>query len=98
MARMFYSDYVRHCLRFYVRHENPQFRTSADKHNWYACKDTLDTFSDKDRETLLVIYRNGDTMPDSIYQLAKEQGVSQNVLWKMVNELERKVAKKRGLL
>lgn len=98
MSRTFYSEYVNHCLRFYARHENPKFRSDTDKHNWKACDNALKSFSDNDREMLLYIYREGDTVPDNIYQLAKERNVSQDSLWKLVNEIERKVAKKRGLL
>lgn len=98
MARTFYSEYVNHCLRFYARHDNPKFRTEADKRNWLACDDAIETFSDSDQELLLYIYREGDTIPDNIYQLSKSKDMSQDTIWKLVNELERKVAKKRGLL
>ena len=96
--RSFYSEYVNHCLRFYARHQNPKFRTEADKRNWMACEEAFDTFSESDQGTLLYIYREGDTVPDNIYQLAKSKGVSQDSIWKLVNELERKVANRRGLL
>lgn len=98
MARTFYSEYVNHCLRFYARHDNPKFRTEADKRNWLACEDAIETFSDSDQELLLYIYREGDTIPDNIYQLSKSKDMSQDTIWKLVNELEKKVAKKRGLL
>ena len=98
MARAFYSQYVNHCLRFYARHSNPTFHSESDKHNWAACDSVLKEFSDGDREMLLYIYREGDTVPDNIYQMAKSKGISQDSVWKLVNELERKVAKRRGLL
>lgn len=98
MSRAFYSDYVNHCMRFYARHEKPKFHSAADKNNWTACDNALKGFSDTDRNTLLTIYRDGDTLADNIYQLAKAQGVSQDSIWKLVNELERKIAKRRGLL
>lgn len=98
MSRAFYSDYVNHCMRFYARHEKPKFHSEVDKYNWIACDNALKGFSDKKRETLLTIYREGDTIADNIYQLAKAQGISQNSIWKLVNELERKIAKRRGLL
>ena len=47
---------------------------------------------------LLYIYREGDTIPDNVYQIAKAKGLRQDSVWKLVNELERKVAKRRGLL
>lgn len=96
--RTFYSEYVNHCLRFYVRHPNPKFHSAADKNNWLACKDALVGFTDKERDLLTTIYREGDTVADSVYQTAKLNGMKQDTVWKLVNELERKVAKRRGLL
>lgn len=98
MARAFYSDYVNHCLRFYARHTKPQFHSAADKNNWLACENALNGFTDSEREMLLTIYREGDTIPDNVYQMAKSKGIKQDSIWKLVNELERKVAKRRGLL
>lgn len=98
MSRAFYSDYVNHCLRFYARHPNPKFKSDADKHNWAACDSALKGFSDSDRDMLLTIYREGDIIPDNVYQMAKACGIKQDGIWKLVGELERKVAKRRGLL
>ena len=97
MSRTFYSEYVNHCLRFYARHE-PSFYSDADKKNWLACESALKDFSDNDREMLLTIYRGGDTIPNNVYQLAKSKGIKQDSIWKLIGELERKVAKRRGLL
>lgn len=96
--RTFYSEYVRHCMRFYSRHLNPKFKSEADKNNWIACQSALAGFSDSDRETLLTIYRGRDTIPDNVYQISKEKGIKQDIIWRLVNDLERKVAKRRGLL
>lgn len=97
--RSFYSDYVNHCLRFYSRHPKPNhFRSEADRKNWQSCDTALKGFSDTDREMLITIYREGDTIPDNVYQMAKKLNIKQDSIWKLVNELERKVAKRRGLL
>ena len=66
MSRAFYSDYVNHCLRFYARHLNPKFKSDVDKHNWVACDHALKGFSDSDRELLMEVYRDGDTIPDNV--------------------------------
>ena len=88
--RTFYSEYVQHCMRFYARHTNPKFRSDADS--------ALKGFTDKEQEMLLTIYREGDTIPDNIYNLSVALEIKQDILWKLVNELERKVAKRRGLV
>lgn len=96
--RAFYSEYVNHCLRFYARHPRPIFHSDADKKNWFACDSAFKDFTPKERDRLLSIYREGDTIPDTVYQMSKSMGMKQDTLWKLINELERKVAKRRGLI
>ena len=98
MARTFYSEYINHCLRFYARHPIPKFHSESDKENWNACDKALKSFPDKERQILLAIYTEGDTIPDNVYQISKKNGIAQDTVWKWISELERKVAKRRGLL
>lgn len=98
MGKSFYSDYVNHCLRFYARYANPVFHSEADKKNWKACDDALSEFSVKDRDTLLAVYKSRDTTADTVYAIAKDEGIEQDGIWKLLGDLERKVAKKRELL
>ena len=98
MGRTFYSEYVNHCLRFYARHPKTSFHSIADKENWIACDNALKGFTDNERDMLLTIYREGDIIADNVYQMAKDKGIRQDSIWKLVNELERKVAKRCGLL
>lgn len=96
--RTFYSEYVQHCMRFYARHSNPKFKSDADKQNWKACESALKGFSDEEVDILLTIYRGGDTIPDNIYSLCRERNIKQDIVWRLVNEIERKVAKRRNLI
>lgn len=98
MAKTYYSEYVNHCLRFYVRNPVVKFHSASDKHNWEACEDAFKGFTNDEKELLTSIYKNGDTIADSVYELSKERGISQDRIWKLINALERKVAKRRGLL
>ncbi len=86
-------------MRFYARYSKPNyFRSDADRKNWLACKNALKEFSAEDRERLLTIYRDGDTIPDNVYQLSKKENINQDSIWKLIGDLERKVAKRRGLI
>ena len=96
--KTFYSEYVQHCMKFYARHPNPKFWSDADKLNWYACDNAMKGFTDKEREILLTVYREGDTIPDNVYNLSVALDIKQDFIWKLINELERTVAKRRGLL
>lgn len=94
----YYSEFVRRCLRFYACHPDPKFKSEAYEKNWYACDNALKGFSDSEREMLTTIYFEGDTLPDNVYQMARKMNVNQGVIWKLMKDLERKVAKQRGLL
>lgn len=96
--KLYYSEFVNHCLRFYVRYPSPRFRTDVEKKNWNACDLAFKSFSDSDKELLTNLYSDSDTMSDNVYQLAKRNNISQDAIWKLIGELERKVAKRRGLL
>jgi len=93
-----YSDYVTHCLRFYSRHPKPKYyKTNVDKTDWLAVDKAMKLFSQEEREILLMIYREADTIADNVYSISKKTGTSQNSIWGMLKRLEYEVAKKRGL-
>ena len=94
----YYSTYVRHCLKFYARYPAPIFNSKVDKKNWLACERVFKQFSDKEQEMLIKVYREGDTLADNVYQISKEKDIKQSKIWKMMERLERNVAKCRGLL
>lgn len=96
--RTFYSEYVQHCMRFYARHPHPKFRSEVDKQNWNACERALKEFTDEERDILLTIYRGVDTIPDNIRNLATSREIKQDSVWNLLNKLERRIAKTRGLL
>ena len=96
--RTYYSDYIQHCMRFYARHTNPKFRSDADNQNWYACEHALQGFTDTERDILLFIYREGDIIPDNVYRVSVQKNIKQDKIWALVNELERKIAKRRSLI
>ena len=46
----------------------------------------------------MAVYSNGDTIPDNVYKVSVDRNIKQDVIWKLINELERKVAKRRNLI
>lgn len=96
--RTFYTEYVQHCMRFYARHSHPKFRSDADKLNWNACDNAMKGFTPSEVEILMFVYREGDTIPDNIYKVSVDRNIKQDIVWKLVNELERKIAKRRVLI
>ena len=99
MTRPFYSEYVRHALRFYTRNlQQPRFKSVADKNNWYACANVIKEYSDRDRDILVTVYGGFDTLADNVYEIAKKYSINQSIIWDMMKEVERKIAKRRGLM
>lgn len=99
MNRPFYSEYVRHALRFYTRNlHQTHFKSEADKNNWFACANTLKGYSDTERNIFIEVYSGFDTLSDNVYETAKRHGVNQAIIWDMMKVVERKIAKRRGLM
>ena len=99
MNKPYYTEYVRHCLRFYSR--NPtiaRFNSLVDKENWYACHRVIENYSDRDTFIILRVYSGYDTIADNVYDVARLHNIDQNIIWDMIKDLERTIAKKRGLL
>ena len=99
MNRPFYSEYVRHCLRFYTRNRTlPTFKSEADKNNWYACATVLKGCSDRDRDIIFEVYSGFDTLADNVYVVSKKYDIEQAIIWDLMKAIERKIARRRGLI
>lgn len=100
MSRTFYSDYVKHALRFYTRFPRrpATFNTDADRDNWTACDDVFKTYAYADKVILFDVYSGRDTLADEVYNASKKHNLEQNVIWEMMKAIEHKIAKTRGLI
>lgn len=98
MNRPFYTEYVRHCMRFYARNRKPRFNTEVDKNNWCACDRAMECYSDRDKDILLRVYGSRDTLADNVYEASQIYLIDQNIIWDMLKEFERTIATKRGLI
>ena len=98
--RPFYSEYVRHALRFYTRNctEKPIFKSEVDKSNWLACDSVFKRCSTLTRDILVSVYSGYDTLPDEVYNASKKYKVDQNIIWDEMKAIEKGIARKRGLL
>lgn len=96
--KSYYSDYVRHCMKYYIAHPDGDFQNGIDKANWHACDEALKKFSDIDKNMLLYIYRqNGCTMREAIDRGLYGSDMRPNYVWRIIGQLEKEIASKRGL-
>ncbi len=94
-----YTSYVRHAMRFYSRYLHiKEFKDKIDKANWLACHRAIQGYSPLDKDILVCVYGERDTLGDNVYNVSRRYGVHQDVVWEKMREFERKVAVERGLL
>ena len=99
MNRPIYSEYVRHCLRFYTRNlVLPDFKTAADESNWVACDFVLNGFADRERNIIIAVYSAIGTIDGKVYETANKYNIDPTVIWDLMKAVERKIAVRRGLL
>lgn len=98
--KKYYTEYVYHCLRFYARYHDGanNFRSDVDRKNWVACDKVLSRLRDEDKKMVVMVFQSRDSIADSVYETAKLYRIDQNHLWKILSEIESKIAKSRGLI
>lgn len=87
-----------HCMRFYARHPHPKFRNNVEKSNWCSCDGAIKCFTEKEQNILLAVYRSKEHILSSIYRVALEHEVHEDIIWGLVHKLESEIAKRRGLI
>ena len=99
MNKPFYTEYVRHALRFYSRNlTQTYFKTEVDRNNWLTCHSVIRRYSERDKDILVYVYGSYDTLADNVYTIAKRYCINQSIIWDMMKEFEREIARERGLL
>ena len=94
-----YTPYVRHAMRFYSRYLHlKEFRSDTDRLNWQACHRAIQEYSPVDKDILVCVYGERDTLGDNVYQVSRKYRIHQDVVWELMREFERKVAVERGLV
>lgn len=97
----FYADYVKRSLRFYLRHRKDasiRFSDGVNLKNWESAATAFSSFSDNDRKILSAVYTAKKPFPIAVNDSAERFNAPKRYVWDKVNELERAVAKERGLI
>lgn len=96
--KLFYSDYVKHMMRFYSRSMDISvFKSSIDKFNWRICQSTLDKYPSH-RDMLLDIYSGYGTLEEEVNKASLKYKVEKKRIWDLMKKFERDLAINRGLL
>ena len=99
MNRPHYTDYVTHVAKFYSRNlYKDTFANPVDKANWWSCHNVISRYSIRDKNILLYIFGEYDTIADNIYQASVQYGLQQDIIWTLVKKFQKQVAIERGLI
>lgn len=101
MSKPFYADYVNKMLRFYCRRVyNQDFKVEGhiEINNCLCVMKVLESLPEWDKNAIIEIYSQSDTLADNIYQISRKLNVKQDVLWTMVSKVTKQIAKERGLV
>lgn len=97
--RKFYSDYVKHCTRFYFKAEAlpSPINNKVDYNNYVSVSNVLDKY-DKTTIALLRTVYSYDIFPKGVEEYATKHGIKSDAIWFIVQKYEKDVAIERGLL
>lgn len=97
--RNYYSDYVGHMMRQYIKlRENPAEELSETTTiNMDICETALKRLPDIERRLLESVYSSGKNLKEGIAVTVEETGLRERTLWAIVKNFEKEVADERGL-
>lgn len=95
-----YTEYVKHALRFFVKHRNnpPATCSTVDRENWDACRLAFREFPELDQNLFSALYSARSPFPAAVNDCACVYNIPLNRVWNKVNSLEKYVASYRGLV
>lgn len=98
MGRTFYTDYVKHIMRFYSRNIDLKvFKSSVDRDNWNACHTTLILKYNQYKDLLLEVYSGYDILDEEVSKAAIKYSIEKKTIWDLLKRFEKDVAIQRGL-
>lgn len=96
--KQFYSEYVKHMMRFYSRSLDIQtFKSDVDKNNWFTCNITLAKYPAY-KDVLLDVYSGYGLLDEEVSNAAIKYRIERKFIWDLMKRFERDLAQNRGLL
>lgn len=93
----YYSDYVGHMMRQYLKFVNETAEDEVLRVNIDTCKVVVDKLPEAEKAIILQIYTD-KILTNSINVVAEQNGLRSQNVWMIVKNFEREVAKERGLI
>ena len=97
--RKYYSDYVKHCTRFYFKTEAmpSPINSKVDYNNYVSVSNVLDKYDKSTISMLRTIYAY-EIFPKGVDEYSAKNGIDRDTIWNIIQKYEQDVARERGLL
>lgn len=97
-SKPWYTDAVRHMIRAYINHIEPEYMTETYYRNWFAVEKSFKKLPKNQREMISKIYRSNDIISDIVRLVSTESHIPVRTVWELTENFERDVATARGLI
>lgn len=99
-TRCYYTDYINHCIRFYLSTPETlqmQGKRKADIENWIAVQDVWHKLSADEKQVLETIYRANFRLSEGVAEYCSKTGADSYKTWVLITKTCAMIAKRRGL-
>lgn len=94
----YYSDYVGHMMRQYLKlRDESVLETAVLSNNVETCRKVVDNLPEAEKTIILQVYAD-KILTNSINIVSEQNGLRSQNVWMIVKNFEREVAKERGLI
>lgn len=94
----YYSDYVGHMMRQYLKlRDESVLETAVLSNNVETCRKVVDNLPEAEKTIILQVYAD-KILTNSINIVSEQNGLRAQNVWMIVKNFEREVAKERGLI
>ena len=95
--RNYYSDYVGHMMRQYLKLKDSDIPEEIARHNVGICQKVISALPEAEK-SLVTDFYSIKPSPENIEEVATSNGIRVRNLWVIVKNFEKEVATERGLI
>ena len=98
--RAYYANYISHMMRQYLKLRDvaeDEIKGDVSKLNVHTCRKYFESLPKTEREILSEVY-SFFLVEQGVDAVAKNRELDKITVWSMVNQFEKKLAEKRGLV
>lgn len=100
-TRCYYTDYINHCVRFYLTTPvtlKMEGKKKSDILNWLAVQSVFSSMKEEDKQVLTEIYKSHYRLAEGVRMYCEKTGADEQKTWILITKTSAAIAKRRGLV